>query len=222
MMVTRALDVYNLHLNKKIEESSVVIQLGSQDSIRIQSPDCEKFMMDQSLSVGIRTQSGMKMLEASDFDRWIGVDGENEQIELVFQRSQKGEKVLLVRNLKLFRKYAASAGNQEIGNVLQFNNFSMDAKLGEKKKSAVAVRVRAEDQLKVEVGDAGQNQVVCKAFSKDNETVGSSLTFGEPMGVELSGGKFERYFLEFSPVEKSGKSSPFDLAIQRIPATPSK
>ncbi len=226
----RILDIYNIRFNKEVGETSIIFQLDPGDSIMVACPDCIRYLPNEentkgTMTLSIRSIDGTYQYAENDFDEWIKIRSSNGKIGLVFQRDGFGEKILLVRSLRMWRKTKKSfrdvAGESQP--VLDINNLYIDKLLKDatEVQTKFALTLKSEDQLSVKVvgvNGAAPGNMVCNQYKEDEEWDKSPIEFGAPFPVPSVDGGRDRFYFEFSHIEGIKGVNTYHIDIERIPA----
>lgn len=226
----RIFEAYNIRYNKEIGETSIIFQLEPTDSVQIECPDCIRYMPNDeqlkgTMTVSLRSIDGVYQLQESDFGEWIKIRSSNGKIGLVFTRDGFGEKNLLVRSLKMWRK-TIKPTRDEAGvpaRVLDINNLYIDKLLKDatEVQTRMVMNFKSDDQITVGVkgvNGAAPENLVCNQYKEGEEWDKTPLEFGSPFPVPTVDGGKSRFYFEFSHIEGIKGVNTYHIDIDRVPA----
>lgn len=229
-IVERILEGYNLKFNKEAEQTSIIFLLDPADSVRIVCPDCMTNLPSEDNTKGtmrmyLRSIDATYPLQESDFDKWIKVKSSNGKLGLVFERDGYGEKNILIRQVKMWRKtkkpYRDVAG--EPMPMLDVNSLYIDKLLKDAagEQTRFAINMKSLDQIEVGIkgiNGAAPENLVCNQYKEGEEWDKTPVAAGAPVPLpEVDGGK-DRFFYEFSHIEGIKGVNTYHIDVTRIPA----
>ena len=230
-IVERVMDGYNLKFNREIGQTSIIFQLAPQDSVRIVCPDCAKLMPQDagdtkgSLLIFLRSIDEVKQIEPDMLDKWIKVKSTNGKLGIVFERDGYGEKIVGVRQIRIWRKTRAPF--RDIQGVpfksVDVNNIYIDRLNVENPDGQMkfSVKLRSEDQVNVSLkgvyGTLPEN-VVCNVFKQGEDFDKTPIEVGAPFAAPSISGGSDQFFFEFSHIEGIKGVNTYHIDVDRIPA----
>lgn len=229
-IVERILEAYNVKFNKEAEPTVMVFQLDPADSVQIVCPDCMLNLPSEDNTKGtlrmyLRSRDATYELQASDFEKWIKVKSSNGKLGLVFERDGFGEKNLLVRQVKMWRKTRTPYRDvaSEPMPWLDVNSLYIDklVKDAAGDQTRFALNMKSLDQIIVDIkgiNGAAPGNLVCNQYKEGEEWDKTPVAIGAPVPLpEVDGGK-DRFFYEFSHIEGIKGVNTYHIDVTRIPA----
>lgn len=118
LIVERLFDSQNLQFRKDLNPTRFSFRVMPEDSLRFDCGDCYKYLKPEkngnsALSISIVSEDGVQQLTASDFENgWLKANTSNGKFTLAIEHGGAGEKNLLVRNLRMWRKTKESSARK--------------------------------------------------------------------------------------------------------------
>lgn len=227
VLVVNAMEALNLNFNKEIGQTSIIFQFAPQDSILIDCEDCITHISNYERGgIKMATQSldGITPLTTNSFGRYMPINSSNGKVGIVFERNGIGEKILLIRKLKVLRKTrypSLDEGGVPMG-LMDVNNLYIDklTKDNIEAQTTFFFKVKSDDKIKVDIigaNGAVPGNLICSMYKTGEEYDKKPIATGaELLAPEIDGGQ-DRFGFEFAHIKDVKGVNAYHLDIARIP-----
>lgn len=217
--VERIMEAFNVRFHKDNAQTSIIFQLVPGDSVKFECEDCPLLMGDPSdpkgtLGIAMQSLDGTYPLDRGSFNKWLKVKSANGKFGLVFSRDGLGEKVLLVRSLRIWRKTRQPTIDKALvtTSIVDMNNIYIDKfeKENTNLQTTFYFKFKSADQLLVTikgVNGAVPDNIVCQVFKDKEEFDKTPIPIGEPVPIPKVDGGADRFAFEFSHISEDIKGT---------------